>query len=318
MAILSEDNIKSIIDFCDITSLYSFYANKEYNEYIKNKDWKSIWVTINKKSAISEFSKKTNFTANKDYKNVVKLAGFTGCMMCNKKNIRKVWWEFGIRCCAECLHANTIGEWIFEKKIPLTTYSYLPFTRKDMYNKYYGNYTIKFYWKKTIDQLLLLHAPVPIPLPTLVQVSVPVSTLVPTQVKQIKIKKNPSEKDIECCSLRKEQIDKLCINNNIILSEALQRSDTYNKNVKISSKLQIKKFTETKIPNIMMEIEEKKEQEEKEKMEKGKEKERQEKEKVEKEKEKCTTKKYICEKCANSTRLFCYMGLKQHVIHIHK
>ena len=89
--------------------IFKIIISIKANEYIKNKDWKSIWLTINKKSAISEFSKKTNFTANKDYKNVVKLAGFTGCMMCNKKNIRKVWWEFDIRCCAECLHANTIG-----------------------------------------------------------------------------------------------------------------------------------------------------------------------------------------------------------------
>lgn len=255
MATLSEDIIKYIIDFCDIPTLFSLSCtNKELRTYINNKDWKQIWLQIiqHKKTAVSEFEKKTNITSDTEYKDIVRLAGFTGCMLCKKQNIRKVWWQFKIRSCTECLYERTIGEWEFEDKIPKHTYANLPYTTKQMYNKYYRNYTIKFYWKAKIDEILLLYPPPPPP-PT-------PQTPLPVSPKKEKIKKIPTEREIENQKNRKEDIDNICSLNDIILTDAALYSETYNKNIKISSKLQKKNFIESKLPEIKREIAAKKEE----------------------------------------------------------
>ena len=253
MATLSEDIIKYIIDFCDIPTLfYLSCTNKELRTYINNKDWKQIWLQIiqHKKTAVSEFEKKTNITSDAEYKDIVRLAGFTGCMLCKKQNIRKVWWQFKIRSCTDCLYERTIGEWEFEDKIPKHTYTNLPYTTKQMYNKYYKNYTIKFYWKTQIDEILLLYPPPP-PTP---------QTHLSISPKKEKIKKIPTTQEIENQKNRKEDINNICELNYILLTDAVLYSETYNKNIKISSKLQKKNFIESKLPEIKREIAEKKEE----------------------------------------------------------
>ena len=252
MVVLSEDIIKYIIDFCDIPSLLKLSdVNKNIRTYINNKDWKQIWLQIiqNKKTALSEFEKKTTLTIDSDYKEIVRLAGFTGCMLCNKKNIRKVWWQFKIRSCTECLYERTIGEWEFEDKIPKDTYKDLPYTTKQMYNKYYRNYTIKFYWKPKIEELLLLYPPQP-----------PAPSSPPMPPKQKRIKKEPTTQELENQTIRIEEINNICLLNNIVLNDAKSYSETYNKNIKITSKLQKKNFIDSKIPEITREIADKKEE----------------------------------------------------------
>ena len=120
-----------------------------------------------------------------------------------------------------------------------------------MYNKYYKNYTIKFYWKTQIDKILLLYPPSPPPIPP--QSSLPVSP------KKEKIKKIPTTQEIENQKNRKEDIHNICDLNDILLTDAVLYSETYNKNIKISSKLQKKHFIESKLPEIKKEIAEKKE-----------------------------------------------------------
>lgn len=312
---IPDDVIKYIFDFCDIETLYSCCVNREFNRYITKKDWRKIWLKIceKKATALSEFAKKTTYTNINEYKNVVRLAGFTGCMVCKKKNIRKVWWEFKIRCCAECLYSKTIGEWKFNEILPSHTYINLPFTTKDMYNKHYGCYTINFYWKKTIDQLLLLHVPVLVPIiePTLDVIltsSIISASVIQSPPKQKKEKKQLSDSEIESRNLRKNQIDNLCINHDIVLEEALQYSEIYNSSIKICSKLQTKHFIENKLPIIQKEIQDKKEQ-------------------IEQERQRtielaqlrrCPIKKLTCEQCINTTRLFTYDGLLQHKHSKHK
>lgn len=248
MVYLSEDVIKYIIDFCDIPTLYSFCVNKNLTDYVNGKDWKNIWLYISthKKTALTEFDKKTTPTNDSEYKDVVRLAGYNGCMFCKNKNIRKVWWQFKVRSCAECLYDRTIGEWEFENKLPKQVYANLPYTTKQMYNKYYGTYTIKFYWKTKINELLRLHPPAPPPPP-------------PPPVEPKRIKKIPTSEEIEIQKNRKEDINELCLLHNIILSEAETYSETYIKNIKIISKLQKKNFIDNKIPQIQTEITEKKE-----------------------------------------------------------
>jgi len=250
MVYLSEDVIKYIIDFCDIPTLYSFCVNKNLTEYINGKDWKNIWLYVSnhKKTALTEFDKKTTPTNDSDYKDVVRLAGFNGCMFCKNKNIRKVWWQFKVRSCAECLYDRTIGEWEFENKLPKQVYENLPYTTKQMYNRHFGTYIIKFYWKTKINELLRLHPPTPPPPP-------PAQSAEPKRIKKI-----PTPQEIEIQKNRKDEINQICLLHNIVLNDAGTYSETYNKNIKIHSKLQKKNFIECKIPQIQKEITEKKEE----------------------------------------------------------
>jgi hypothetical protein len=249
---LCDEIIQNIIDYCDIQTLFSFIVNRKFTNYINGKDWKKYWLEIckHKPSANTELEKKITDTMDNEYKMVVKLAGFQGCMICNKKNIRKVWWEFNIRSCMNCIKTKTIGEWEFEKKIPKETYSHLPYTTKEMYNRYFRNYVIKFYWKKSINELLLLHPPKP---PVLVLLK---NTMKPTKLP--KIKKIPSELEIEKQKQRKIDIDNICLSNDISLEDAATMSNTYKENIIKMSKLQNKNFIDTKIPIIKQEIEEEK------------------------------------------------------------
>jgi hypothetical protein len=340
--LLCDEIIKNIIDYCDIPLLFSFTINKTFTQYINDKDWKKIWVELckNKKCVLNEFEKKTTNTSDNEYKMVVKLAGFTGCMICNKKNNRKVWWEFSIRCCMECLSKKTIGEWEFEKKIPKEAYSHLSYSSKQMYNRYFGNYIIKFYWKKTINELLLLYPPEPV---------MPNNTITLKPLNPPKIKKIPNELDIAKQKQRKIDIDNICLSNNISLEYASTMSMTYKENIMKMSKLQSKNFIDTKIPEIKKEIEFVKEKE-REKMELLKkielEKMNRKTEMIEKQKiqnelylmYKEDTKKYLmnkiikrnkkiiltfqvknvmCELC-NNNRQFSLLGLRDHQKDVHK
>ncbi|KAL0041135.1 hypothetical protein WJX77_005966 [Trebouxia sp. C0004] len=38
------------------------------------------------------------------------LAGLNGCLLCGVKSIRKVYWEFSIRCCRDCLIEHSLAE----------------------------------------------------------------------------------------------------------------------------------------------------------------------------------------------------------------
>ena len=250
MVYLSEDIIKYIIDFCDVETLYSFcVVNKKLTDYINRKDWKNIWlqITKHKKTALTEFDKKTTSTNDSEYKDIVRLAGFSGCMFCEKKNIRKVWWQFNVRSCAECIYDRTLGEWEFENKLPKHVYENLPYTTKQMYNRYYGTYIIKFYWKPKINELLRLHPPAPPPPP-------------PPPAEPKRIKKIHTDQELETQRNRKDEINNICLSHHIQLNEAEIYSETYNKNIKVMSKLQKKNFIECKIPEIQKEITAKKEE----------------------------------------------------------
>ena len=94
----------------------------------------------------------------------------------------------------------------------------------------------------------------PSPPPNPPQIPLPVSP------KKEKIKKVPTAQEIENQKNRKEDIKNICELNDILLTDAVLYSETYNKNIKISSKLQKKNFIDSKLPEIKREIAEKKEE----------------------------------------------------------
>lgn len=164
--ILNNDVLRYILDFVDIETLLTMENIDPFiDEYIYKKDWKIIWqkICIKKKTAINEFHKRRNNEQlnNQDYKEIVNLAGFKGCMFCCNTRINKVYWQYKVRCCKDCLYHKTIGEWEFEKYLDKQHYEHLPYMMRNMYNSTFGSYTISFYWKESIDDLRKLHPYIP-------------------------------------------------------------------------------------------------------------------------------------------------------------
>lgn len=224
---LHTDVLLYILDFIDIKTLVNLNINPFFNDYIDKKDWKNLFnLMYNKNITLrKEYNKRKNNDnlKNNDYKEIIKLAGFKGCMFCNKKNITKVYWEFKVRCCKDCLYSRTIGEWKFEKYLDKKHYLHLPYIKKNMYNSLFGYYSIYFFWKKNIDELLKIHPyipPVPIPL----------------------VEKEYINNE------RKKVIDELLIKENINIEKALLYSKTYASIIKAKGKLNVKKC----IPKIII------------------------------------------------------------------
>jgi len=319
--LLCEDLIKYIIDYCPIETLFAFYSNKEYTEYIEQRiDWYSLWKQTARDAAITEYQKAPNKT---DYKNIVRLTHTTGCMYCGKKRIRKVWWEFNVRSCPECIYSRTIGEWEFEHKLSKRLYEHLPHNTRQMYNRS-GYYTIHFYWKKTIHKLIAQHYVEPPPKPTLdlcLNAS-RLSAASPQAVGATPVKPQPkqiTDDEIKIREQRKIEIDALCISHNIAINKARLYSPTYNQNIKKTAKLQQTRFISTMIPKIRDEVETQ-EREIATKQEASRqwleaEEQRKELRNIQLD----TTKQYRCIYCVDKTRLFCYLGLESHMCSaIHK
>ncbi len=315
--LLCEDLIKYIIDYCPIETLFAFYSNKEYTEYIEQRiDWYSLWKQTARDAAITEYSKARNLrfpAPNKtDYKNIVRLTHTTGCMYCGKKRIRKVWWEFNVRSCQECIYSRTIGEWEFEHKLSKPLYEHLPHNTRQMYNRS-GYYTIHFYWKDTIHKLIAQHYVPPPPKPTLERAAF---ILTPEPVKRQP--KQITDDEIKIREQRKIEIDALCISHNIAIHMARLYSPTYNQNIKKIAKLQQTRFISTMIPKIRDEVETQ-EREIAAKQEASRQwLEAEEQRKKLRNIQLDTTKQYRCIYCVNKIRLFCYSGLESHCSAIHK
>ncbi len=86
----------------------------------------------------------------------LRLVGFTGCVFCGAKRIRKVYWEFAVRCCTDCLHARTISDYrvTHDYAVPADALAGLPFVTTEMWSRGHGTYTVKFHWRDHIVPLL--------------------------------------------------------------------------------------------------------------------------------------------------------------------
>ena len=217
---LNDDVLTNIIDFIDIKTILKLDINPFFNEYINNKDWKALWdLTCKKnKTALKEFHKRkgNDNLNNSDYKEIVQLAGFKGCMFCNNTRISKVHWEYKVRCCKDCLYSRTIGEWEFEKYLDKKHYTHLPYVQRSMYNSLFGYYLISFYWKESIDELFELYPYIPPP-------------------------PQPLVKEEHINTERKKVIDELLKKENIDVENALFYSKTYASIIKAKGKLNVKR-----------------------------------------------------------------------------
>lgn len=94
-------------------------------------------------------------------KKVLELYGQRGCQFCNKPRIRKVYTEYGVRCCEQCLHERTISGYKLETDYYLQDQKIFQGARKrevESYNPYARwrskYFTVTFYWKQDIEDIL--------------------------------------------------------------------------------------------------------------------------------------------------------------------
>ena len=79
----------------------------------------------------------------------MKILGEVGCELCGKARIRKVY-PYGVRCCEECLHANTVCEYYLPTQLHNIN---LPRNEKAFprRGRWSSAYTARFYWRSQLD-----------------------------------------------------------------------------------------------------------------------------------------------------------------------
>jgi len=84
------------------------------------------------------------------------LFSHTGCQFCKAPRIRKVYPEFGVRCCKDCMQERTISSYRLSKDhlVNSDVYKGLPSITRDMYAHGVGSYTLTFYWLKDVEDRL--------------------------------------------------------------------------------------------------------------------------------------------------------------------
>lgn len=89
-------------------------------------------------------------------KRALALVACSGCELCSKKAVRKVYWPFQVRCCQSCLYDQTISDYKLRTEYNVT-YEHLvdlPHTQTQLYAPGKGSYSLRFYWKDAIIRLL--------------------------------------------------------------------------------------------------------------------------------------------------------------------
>ena len=126
-------------------------VNKEVRSLVEPK-WKDAMNSIDtaeKRRAMEQVRKGAI-----NIKRALYLITQTGCEFCERKRIRKVYWEFGggVRCCTDCLHARTMSDYRLENELGVSKkiLDRLPHTTAEMYAPKIGSYTLRFYWTKTV------------------------------------------------------------------------------------------------------------------------------------------------------------------------
>lgn len=88
-------------------------------------------------------------------KTAIRLYNEVGCQLCGKARVRKVYGEFGVRCCTDCLRRNTINEY-YLTQMGLSR-NMLAGARRhvvDMYNPYSRGskyYDATYFWRGDVD-----------------------------------------------------------------------------------------------------------------------------------------------------------------------
>ena len=119
--------------------------------------WEAAWASAKRKRpAAAAEEQKANLALSFKTKDKLRLAGFNGCMLCGAKSIRKVYWEFSIRCCKDCLIEHSLAENTLKHtfKLQPSTFQHLPHREVQMYKPHAGSFTFNTYWKPHLLPIL--------------------------------------------------------------------------------------------------------------------------------------------------------------------
>lgn len=98
--------------------------------------WEAAWACAKRKRpAAATEEQKANPALSIKTRDKLRLAGFNGCMLCGAKSVRKVYWEFSIRCCKDCLTEHSLAENTLKHTFHLqpSTFQHLPHREVQMY-----------------------------------------------------------------------------------------------------------------------------------------------------------------------------------------
>lgn len=119
--------------------------------------WEAAWASAKgKRPAAATEEWKANPALSIKTRDKLRLAGFSGCMLCGAKSIGKVYWEFSIRCCKDCLIEHSMAENTVEHtfKLQPSTFQHLPYREVQMIMSRAGTFTFNTYWKPHLLPIL--------------------------------------------------------------------------------------------------------------------------------------------------------------------
>ena len=127
---------------------------------------KTLWSIINESDAIwnqcwdiyvDAFPKyKAECYLKVPVKQRLLLCVFTGCQYCKRPRIRKIYEEFGVRCCTDCFERHTVRCYILTNNYGVNIKPLFALRSRSYwtYNHSWGQNLIKYYWKDDVEQFL--------------------------------------------------------------------------------------------------------------------------------------------------------------------
>jgi len=200
--------------------------------------WEAAWASAKRKrpAAASE-EQKANPALSIKTRDKLRLAGFNGCMLCGAKSIRKVYWEFSIRCCEDCLIEHSLAENTLQYtfKLQPSSFQHLPHREVQIYMSNCGSFTFDTYWKPHLLPILQKEHGV-------------------QSVEEYTQREQQQEQDEETKRQdRKDLLQEWCRQDFIDLSHADRYSSTYKRNCHLAVPLKRKAY-EQLLPRITEEI----------------------------------------------------------------
>lgn len=311
---LAETVLKAVPDACashpqtllSLACTSTWFATK-LQQPSANPLWSAAWSAAKRKrSAAAAEEQKIAHTLTVSFRDKLRLAGFVGCTLCGAKAIRKVYWEFGVRCCKNCLIQHS-AEYHLKEEYGLdpSSFQHLPSRDVGTYHPKKHHFTMTTYWK---DHLV----------PVLQQTGHNIQSFEEFEQQHDSAKKKEMVAKAEEEKVRKakraercEQLQEWCQEDNVDL-QAANMSDTYRRNCNLALPLKRKAYDRL-LPIINMEIEHKQQQVEAQKiaMEEQQQQALAKKQKLAEDHASDRVRNLTCSVCGGA-RLFAKPGLREH------
>lgn len=204
------------------TLLIRACTNKWFADKLKQPSADALWITawsaakLKRSSAATEEQQISQPTSFKP-KDRLRLAGFVGCMLCGEKGIRKIYWEFRVRCCKDCLIQHSVADfYLNDYGLAPSCFQHLSSRQVELHHRCTGTFKVNTYWKDSLLPILHLAHNV-----------------------QETGRNNSSEANVKNAKIaeRCEQLQEWCKHDAVDLNSAARCSKTYMRNCNLASPL---------------------------------------------------------------------------------